>query len=116
MTPGLPPSRSALRICRAVAVGNACLRSAAPPAMVGLANEVPLAKFRMFGAAKPCPKDATALATSPGAERPSAVGPRELNKAVWIFSSGRNSKPRSEEHTSELQSRLHLVCRLLLEK
>src|SRR2546429_5907315 len=27
---------------------------------------------------------------------------------------GRNG--RSEEHTSELQSRLHLVCRLLLEK
>src|SRR5687768_17700488 len=25
-------------------------------------------------------------------------------------------KGRSEEHTSELQSRLHLVCRLLLEK
>src|SRR2546422_1120135 len=29
---------------------------------------------------------------------------------------GRRSRPRSEEHTSELQSRLHLVCRLLLEK
>src|SRR5687768_18152786 len=28
----------------------------------------------------------------------------------------RSSVPRSEEHTSELQSRLHLVCRLLLEK
>src|SRR2546429_5683961 len=29
----------------------------------------------------------------------------------------RSTKPiRSEEHTSELQSRLHLVCRLLLEK
>src|SRR2546422_7116192 len=30
----------------------------------------------------------------------------------------RTEKPtnRSEEHTSELQSRLHLVCRLLLEK
>src|SRR5205809_6635651 len=27
-----------------------------------------------------------------------------------------NSGDRSEEHTSELQSRLHLVCRLLLEK
>src|SRR2546422_6559211 len=27
-----------------------------------------------------------------------------------------NGKERSEEHTSELQSRLHLVCRLLLEK
>src|SRR2546422_5219254 len=26
------------------------------------------------------------------------------------------STKRSEEHTSELQSRLHLVCRLLLEK
>src|SRR5690625_6822677 len=25
-------------------------------------------------------------------------------------------RPRSEEHTSELQSRGHLVCRLLLEK
>src|SRR5687768_18255651 len=28
----------------------------------------------------------------------------------------RKRRPRSEEHTSELQSRLHLVCRLLLEK
>src|SRR2546422_7777034 len=26
------------------------------------------------------------------------------------------ARTRSEEHTSELQSRLHLVCRLLLEK
>src|SRR2546422_5689540 len=28
----------------------------------------------------------------------------------------RRTDHRSEEHTSELQSRLHLVCRLLLEK
>src|SRR2546422_3665254 len=28
----------------------------------------------------------------------------------------RTKEGRSEEHTSELQSRLHLVCRLLLEK
>src|SRR3712207_8982493 len=27
-----------------------------------------------------------------------------------------NGRPRSEEHTSELQSRQYLVCRLLLEK
>src|SRR2546422_2084315 len=27
-----------------------------------------------------------------------------------------STRNRSEEHTSELQSRLHLVCRLLLEK
>src|SRR2546422_3841316 len=29
---------------------------------------------------------------------------------------GSEPRERSEEHTSELQSRLHLVCRLLLEK
>src|SRR2546422_3818333 len=29
---------------------------------------------------------------------------------------GQGGTVRSEEHTSELQSRLHLVCRLLLEK
>src|SRR2546422_7188037 len=32
------------------------------------------------------------------------------------FSSHTDKFDRSEEHTSELQSRLHLVCRLLLEK
>src|SRR6478752_10096323 len=32
----------------------------------------------------------------------------------WSTGAGRSA--RSEEHTSELQSRLHLVCRLLLEK
>src|SRR2546429_5507117 len=31
-------------------------------------------------------------------------------------SPSRVERGRSEEHTSELQSRLHLVCRLLLEK
>src|SRR5690348_17609623 len=31
-------------------------------------------------------------------------------------SSSRRSASRSEEHTSELQSPVHLVCRLLLEK
>src|SRR2546429_3770154 len=35
--------------------------------------------------------------------------------ADWFRERGIGS-PRSEEHTSELQSRLHLVCRLLLEK
>src|SRR2546422_7375022 len=32
------------------------------------------------------------------------------------FQPARSAGRRSEEHTSELQSRLHLVCRLLLEK
>src|SRR2546422_7180013 len=34
----------------------------------------------------------------------------------WALCRSRSYRPRSEEHTSELQSRLHLVCRLLLEK
>src|SRR2546429_4347694 len=39
--------------------------------------------------------------------------PRVLRISLFIRL---NDGPRSEEHTSELQSRLHLVCRLLLEK
>src|SRR2546422_11387647 len=41
---------------------------------------------------------------------------------IWVSQRARLDDPwgppqnRSEEHTSELQSRLHLVCRLLLEK
>src|SRR2546429_7210424 len=40
---------------------------------------------------------------------------------ILVVSAGTSDIPvaeeaRSEEHTSELQSRLHLVCRLLLEK
>src|SRR2546422_2088337 len=34
----------------------------------------------------------------------------------WVFRVDLQPDDRSEEHTSELQSRLHLVCRLLLEK
>src|SRR2546422_8856183 len=36
--------------------------------------------------------------------------------AIGVELRGRVPVARSEEHTSELQSRLHLVCRLLLEK
>src|SRR5256884_2453366 len=40
-----------------------------------------------------------------------------FTSVTTIFSIRGAQKPyRSEEHTSELQSRLHLVCRLLLEK
>src|SRR2546422_1178877 len=35
---------------------------------------------------------------------------------VGLVSLDEGAPGRSEEHTSELQSRLHLVCRLLLEK
>src|SRR3712207_9101813 len=36
--------------------------------------------------------------------------------AARVGSAGEGRRPRSEEHTSELQSRQYLVCRLLLEK
>src|SRR2546429_5121436 len=44
------------------------------------------------------------------------VGPRTLRDGVIAVYASANLEDRSEEHTSELQSRLHLVCRLLLEK
>src|SRR5699024_11858227 len=36
--------------------------------------------------------------------------------AIWRSPLSNAPRPRSEEHTSELQSRFDLVCRLLLEK
>src|SRR5687768_18102457 len=44
-------------------------------------------------------------------DRGACVGPEA--RGGWL---GKSRAWRSEEHTSELQSRLHLVCRLLLEK
>src|SRR3989440_7865031 len=41
---------------------------------------------------------------------------QELHKALHNFILARSKGLRSEEHTSELQSRSDLVCRLLLEK
>src|SRR2546422_2316470 len=50
---------------------------------------------------------------SPGFER--SADNRALPGRLGAGDSG-SATTRSEEHTSELQSRLHLVCRLLLEK
>src|SRR5689334_25398187 len=48
----------------------------------------------------------------------SGGGGREYNSLVTqlMQSIDQNRQMRSEEHTSELQSQFHLVCRLLLEK
>src|SRR6266849_10005867 len=65
------------------------------------------------------------LGRSPGARQPPCgVRHRALSGGLWIppafrlpaFASCTFLRPRSEEHTSELQSRVDLVCRLLLEK
>src|SRR2546422_2469174 len=47
------------------------------------------------------------------AERAACIEDRLVPRLPWRRA---RYHRRSEEHTSELQSRLHLVCRLLLEK
>src|SRR5437899_4115566 len=52
--------------------------------------------------------------------RPRERLPRRAQQSYWLISKRkrceRKPRNRSEEHTSELQSLRHLVCRLLLEK
>src|SRR2546429_8531857 len=50
----------------------------------------------------------------PISSAPAAPAAQHPGRAVVHQRDGADE--RSEEHTSELQSRLHLVCRLLLEK
>src|SRR2546429_994527 len=69
----------------------------------------------------PCHTWAWALGAWVGIDRcapPPKVFPLRRGTSRNPLPSGtfREGRKRSEEHTSELQSRLHLVCRLLLEK
>src|SRR5207245_11038317 len=42
---------------------------------------------------------------------------RKIERIAWLLEPAQpERRERSEEHTSELQSRSHLVCRLLLEQ
>src|SRR2546421_4546255 len=63
----------------------------------------------------------TTLFRSASARRRGNPGPRAQGRSEaytsWVLRERRERKiTRSEEHTSELQSRSDLVCRLLLEK
>src|SRR5687768_14510058 len=59
-----------------------------------------------------CPSTFTGITVARGATPLTRVAPRANPRIVLV-----TCVPweRSEEHTSELQSRLHLVCRLLLD-
>src|SRR5260370_11966390 len=61
--------------------------------------------FRSVSASNPGRCQPCGIREAP--HRPRALLPRSIRKP---------GSPRSEEHTSELQSHLNLVCRLLLEK
>src|SRR5438034_5963351 len=57
-----------------------------------------------------------ALAATIASQARSAARPESLTGILRGWSSPKNPRERSEEHTSELQSHSDLVCRLLLEK
>src|SRR2546422_6328335 len=67
--------------------------------------------FRSYQTASGKPVNVT---LSPNPSHLEAVNPVVEGRARANQTNRRGK--RSEEHTSELQSRLHLVCRLLLEK
>src|SRR2546422_7135318 len=52
----------------------------------------------------------------PVTDRAGLADPAPIDRGAPLRVAPRSIGARSEEHTSELQSRLHLVCRLLLEK
>src|SRR2546430_14100881 len=51
-----------------------------------------------------------------GASQRMVVSLGKIEESIFHAPGGQSGHPRSEEHTSELQSQSNLVCRLLLEK
>src|SRR2546429_4507683 len=75
--------------------------------------------FRSLRAGTCChggPRDCLAERRPRVGRRPPRRPARNGEGGCWSRRAGAIWLVRSEEHTSELQSRLHLVCRLLLEK
>src|SRR5439155_26117355 len=83
----------------------------------------PLYIFLFFFYLSPAPSPLHSFPTRRSSDLPStncvvksAITKRAASSNLAGSGSGPPRKLRSEEHTSELQSRGHLVCRLLLEK
>src|SRR5687768_18146792 len=81
---------------------NSAANSARPSATTAMPNTGTATRMKMY-----CSDHMLASASQRAAA--------ELVRGTRV-SCRRADSARSEEHTSELQSRLHLVCRLLLEK
>src|SRR6266508_3540307 len=75
--------------------------------------------FRLYGMAPLCPQGVRADRQSAGASSDQSHEPGSVIHAsagTLGYGSLARRLRRSDEHTSELQSRGHLVCRILLEK
>src|SRR2546429_5703849 len=72
--------------------------------------------FRSVSAGYPARSPGRAVSAATGAAPVHSEGGRAAAAVGHSDGTGPSGSDRSEEHTSELQSRLHLVCRLLLEK
>src|SRR2546422_6885106 len=72
--------------------------------------------FRSANSAVPYPTDSTRPASDSRTDSSSSTTAMTGTPDNSFMSGPHGALRRSEEHTSELQSRLHLVCRLLLEK
>src|SRR3712207_7521359 len=71
----------------------------------------------LFRSQKGDPEAATAAISDDFLTTLTAIGdPQSATASVKRYLEAGATSPRSEEHTSELQSRQYLVCRLLLEK
>src|SRR3712207_7095525 len=66
----------------------------------------------LFRSARPAVRSGRSGAARPGAGR----GGQGRHVREYVGQVAQEGRERSEEHTSELQSRQYLVCRLLLEK
>src|SRR3712207_7161827 len=72
----------------------------------------------LFRSAAPAPAPAGPVRAARAPPRASSTTSGPVRRSSPPAATGPRSprRPRSEEHTSELQSRQYLVCRLLLEK
>src|SRR5947209_12897846 len=111
--PPLTPSIA----CAESAMASSTLRSGRYPfAIVSRASSAawPIANAEPLNVV---PLGSTWMSCTPSASTPAITTDAPNGRTAYIVNSCRYSERlRSEEHTSELQSRQYLVCRLLLEK
>src|SRR5207247_10602934 len=92
-----------------------CLIAPAPSALdtLSLHDALPICPSRRGGREPRLSRRAIRATTTARSQTSARSGNRRTSRSAW---GAAIPSARSEEHTSELQSRVDLVCRLLLEK